>query len=80
MADIGEDAKTWSETALAASTWTLLIFSEKGPPWLLQLLLSSFVVVVLLAFPFSKAENGGLSRVGAPEAGEPGLSVTRSWM
>lgn len=58
VAESGEDADECSVTGLAAPWrpgWTLLIFSEEGPPWLLQLLLSSLLVV--LAFPFSKAES-----------------------
>lgn len=52
-----------SNAGLAAAPWrpgwTLLIFSEEGPPWLpwlLWLLLLS-LPVALLAFPFSKAES-----------------------
>lgn len=57
MARRGEDATDCSGIGLASlwrPRWTLLIFSEEGPPWLLWLLLSSLLVV--LAFPFSKAE------------------------
>lgn len=56
MAESGEDATEWSDlAALWRPGWTLLIFSEAGAPWLLQLLLPS--LLVLLAFPFSKAES-----------------------
>lgn len=58
MAESGEDATECSDSGLAAPWrpgWTLLIFSEEAPPWLLQLLLSSLLLV--LAFPFSKAES-----------------------